>query len=612
VFDLFARHFEAAETDDPLSRIQYVDIKTYLVDDILTKVDRASMAVSLEVRVPLLDHVFMERMARIPSRLKLRGREGKYIFKRALEARLSRDTLYRRKMGFSVPLADWWRGELRGGLRGERAGAGFVLQPASRTGGHARPVAGPAARHARQRLQAVDLVRAREVGRTLRALGAAMHVLYHHRTTGQDAQGIHIQEILRAFRSLGHTTELVSFADRRRRAAPAPPAVNPHAATRREGAHALRTPQTNAIDPAAERTEVPAAGGGERYTALARLRNVALVYELAELAYNIWGFWALAAAVRRRRPAVLYERYSLFNFSGVLVSRLWRIPMLLEVNAPLAYEKEQYEKLVLRRLAYALERWICSSSKRTIVVSTPMRKILAQQGVPDERMVVISNGVNTVEIAAALGRCDVRARYGIGAKLVLGFVGWFKPWHRLDSVIELLAARPAWRERIHLLLVGDGPETPALRALVQAHGLETSVTFTGPVGRETIYDHIDAFDVALQPHVTDYASPMKIFEYLALGKCVVAPDLENIREILDHGVDALLFHAGDAADMGRAIEVLVNDPERVQRMGEAARHKIEARRYFWVENARRALAAAGLDPGPATASAPAPQPALRD
>ena len=113
VFDLFARHFEAAETDDPLARIQYVDIKTYLVDDVLTKVDRASMAVSLEVRVPLLDHVFMERMARMPSNLKLRGREGKYIFKRALESRLSSDILYRRKMGFSVPLADWWRGELR-------------------------------------------------------------------------------------------------------------------------------------------------------------------------------------------------------------------------------------------------------------------------------------------------------------------------------------------------------------------------------------------------------------------------------------------------------------------------------------------------------------------
>ena len=113
VFDLFARHFEAADTDDPLARIQYVDIKTYLVDDILTKVDRASMAVSLEVRVPLLDHVFMERMARMPSNLKLRGREGKYIFKKALEARLPAEVMYRKKMGFSVPLAEWWKNELR-------------------------------------------------------------------------------------------------------------------------------------------------------------------------------------------------------------------------------------------------------------------------------------------------------------------------------------------------------------------------------------------------------------------------------------------------------------------------------------------------------------------
>jgi len=119
------------------------------------------------------------------------------------------------------------------------------------------------------------------------------------------------------------------------------------------------------------------------------------------------------------------------------------------------------------------------------------------------------------------------------------------------------------------------------------------------VGREQIYDHIDAFDVALQPHVTDYASPMKIFEYLALGKCVVAPDLENIREILTHGEDALLFRPGDPADMGRAIEVLANDPQRVQRMGQAARRKIEDRRYYWIDNARRALVAAGLEPRPA-------------
>jgi glycosyltransferase involved in cell wall biosynthesis len=135
------------------------------------------------------------------------------------------------------------------------------------------------------------------------------------------------------------------------------------------------------------------------------------------------------------------------------------------------------------------------------------------------------------------------------------------------------------------------------------------VTLTGPVGRDLIYDHIDAFDVALQPHVTDYASPMKIFEYLALGKCVVAPDLENIREILTHGRDGLLFRAGDAADMAHAIELLVGDPSRIHAMGAAARRTIEERRYYWVENARRAIAAAGLDPGPAPAEPVAIEPA---
>lgn len=408
---------------------------------------------------------------------------------------------------------------------------------------------------------------------------SAVHILYHHRTTGQDAQGIHIQEILRAFRSLGHTTELVSFADRNTRGGP----------------------------PAAQSVVQAARKGGERYRFLSGLRNLAIVYELAEIAYNVWGLWALVRAVRRQRPALLYERYSLFNVSGVLVAKLFRLPMVLEVNAPLAYEKETYEKLALRRLAYAAERWICSHSTRTIVVSTPMKNILVSQGVPEARLLVVSNGVNTVEIASALGRCDVRGKHGIGAKLVLGFVGWFKPWHRLDAVIELLASRPGWRGKIHLLLVGDGPEAARLQALVHARGLEGAVTFTGPVGREQIYDHIDAFDVALQPHVTDYASPMKIFEYLALGKCVVAPDLENIREILTHGEDALLFKPGDAADMGRAIEVLANDPQRVEAMGRAARRKIEARRYYWIENARRALAAAGLDAGsPVTLPEPAP------
>jgi len=111
--EVLREHYRRAQTDDLLSRIQYVDIKTYLVDDILTKVDRASMANSLEVRCPLLDHKLMELIARMPSSLKLRNGQGKYIFKKALEHVLPAPILTRKKKGFAMPVAEWFRGELK-------------------------------------------------------------------------------------------------------------------------------------------------------------------------------------------------------------------------------------------------------------------------------------------------------------------------------------------------------------------------------------------------------------------------------------------------------------------------------------------------------------------
>jgi asparagine synthase (glutamine-hydrolysing) len=111
--DVFRHYYDRADTDDLLSRIQYLDIKTYLPDDILAKVDRASMAVSLEVRAPLLDHHLMSLTAAMPSFLKLRGREGKYIFKKALAGVLPDEILYRNKQGFAVPLKRWFRRELK-------------------------------------------------------------------------------------------------------------------------------------------------------------------------------------------------------------------------------------------------------------------------------------------------------------------------------------------------------------------------------------------------------------------------------------------------------------------------------------------------------------------
>jgi len=112
-YDVLGIHFQKNQNPDVTTRAQYADIKTYMTEDILVKVDRMSMAHSLEVRSPILDHKLMEFAGRLPSRLKLNGRESKYIFKKMNENRLSADILYRKKQGFSIPLAAWMRGELK-------------------------------------------------------------------------------------------------------------------------------------------------------------------------------------------------------------------------------------------------------------------------------------------------------------------------------------------------------------------------------------------------------------------------------------------------------------------------------------------------------------------
>jgi asparagine synthase (glutamine-hydrolysing) len=131
--DVFRRHARTCPAEDPLSLVQYLDFKTYLPGDILVKVDRASMAHSLEVRCPILDYTYVDWVSGLPPGLKLRQGEGKYIFKKALEPLLPHDILYRRKMGFAVPLAAWLRGPLRDRVRerllGERADQGGIFAP---------------------------------------------------------------------------------------------------------------------------------------------------------------------------------------------------------------------------------------------------------------------------------------------------------------------------------------------------------------------------------------------------------------------------------------------------------------------------------------------------
>jgi glycosyltransferase involved in cell wall biosynthesis len=392
-----------------------------------------------------------------------------------------------------------------------------------------------------------------------------MKILYHHRTRAGDAQGIHIAEIQRAFRHRGHEVAEVAL-----------------------------------VEAGAEARADEKGGSARGLAGIASRLAEALplpAKEALELAYNAVAYRRLSSAIRRLRPDFLYERYSANTFAGLAAARRHGVPFVLEVNSPLALEKAEHDGLFFKRLTRSVERRLCSGADVTIAVTRVLAGILEDEGVPPGKVVVMPNGVRREFGARCRTGTDGEAfRRNLGIPpdaVVAGFVGWFRAWHGLERMLEA-AASPEWREAgIHLVLAGDGPAMPALRAMRTELGLEERVFLCGTVPRDEVESALAAFDIAVQPAVTSYACPMKVIEYMASGLAIVAPGSDNVRELLVDEETALLCAGSSIPSMPSTEDLrdgvlrLARDPELRRRLGAAARRALLDRGYLWEENARR-------------------------
>ncbi|HJM57416.1 MAG TPA: glycosyltransferase family 4 protein [Planctomycetota bacterium] len=381
-----------------------------------------------------------------------------------------------------------------------------------------------------------------------------MRILYHHRTQAEDGQAVHIRSLIEAFRAEGHE-------------------VHEEALVRRTGS----APQPK-----------PDAGGSGAWSALGRLPRFAR--ELAEYAYSVPARRRLIRAGEEFKAQLLYERYAFGNTSGVSASRRLGVPMVLEVNSPMVLELSKTRGLSFPRLANRTERWTFQEADRVCVVTHVLADMLKEMGVAEERLFVTPNGVHP-ESYADPDPAGARKALGIEAVTgpVLGFVGYYRPWHRLDLVVDRLGAREL--VDAHLVLIGEGPAEEELRRQAQARGVAERVHFVGPRAHSEIPALLPAFDVGLVPAINPYASPLKLHEYMAAGLPSVAPDQPNLREVLTPGEEALLFSPGDVDGLCAALAALVSDADLRARMGERARETLVARDLTWRGNARRVLAA---------------------
>ena len=314
--------------------------------------------------------------------------------------------------------------------------------------------------------------------------------------------------------------------------------------------------------------------------------------ELRRILYN----QELADNLNRRfdgnAPDFIYERASLYGTAGVVLARELNVPLLLELNAPLAVEQAAYRGAGLGELAAQAERWTLSRADAVLAVSAPLRDHALALGADAARVHVFPNGVDPTLFQPGPPEASVRARLGLDAGQVLGFVGGLRPWHGVEVLPELVERLVKRHRKLQLMVVGDGQLRPLLEESFGKKNLLERVVFTGTLAHEEVAAVIRQFDVALAPYPeldhAFYFSPLKIFEYMACGVSVVAANIGQIAEIVQDGKTGLLYPSGDVDALADACHRLLGNPRLRQTLGRAAA-KLVHTHYTWDRNAGRAV-----------------------
>jgi glycosyltransferase involved in cell wall biosynthesis len=302
----------------------------------------------------------------------------------------------------------------------------------------------------------------------------------------------------------------------------------------------------------------------------------------------------LRAALERHGPFdLVYERYSLWSFAGMEMARAWDVPGLLEVNAPLIEEQAEHRGLVNRAGAERVAQRVFAAATTLIAVSREVAAYLGRQPAACERIHVIPNGVDPTRFPV-----DCPPAHSRGATdFVVGFVGSLKRWHGLTLLVEAFALARRRASNFRLLMIGDGPERASLESDVRARGLAGDVSFTGAVAPEAVPGLLASVDVAVAPYpaiARFYFSPLKVYEYMAARRAIVASRVGQLEELLKDGDHALLCPPGDTAALAEALLRLEGDPALRNRLGRAARALV-VRDHTWEGVARRVLALASAE-----------------
>lgn len=273
---------------------------------------------------------------------------------------------------------------------------------------------------------------------------------------------------------------------------------------------------------------------------------------------------------------MVYERYSLWSFAAMEFAKHEGIPGVLEVNSPLIDEQLNYRSLINEAEARRASDQCFRHASSVITVSDQVAEKIFDNYPVRSKTTTIPNGVNCQKFSTTS-----TAKTGDAEAVSIGFVGTLKPWHGVSILLEAFSAVHAENPNVSLTIVGDGPEKEALQQQLRAftESAQQAITMVGAIPHAEIPRAVSGFDIAVAPYpaISDfYFSPLKILEYMASGRSVVASRIGQINDLVQHDVTGCLVEPGCPEDLAKTLLGLVKDPDTRSSLGSAASQYVRA------------------------------------
>ena len=310
------------------------------------------------------------------------------------------------------------------------------------------------------------------------------------------------------------------------------------------------------------------------------------ISELEEVEYNGPLYAYLNQAFPN--PDLVYQRYGRNNYAGLQYARSRSVPFILEYNGSEVWMSRNWgHPLRYERLSEMIESFVLRNADLVVGNAEAFRQELEGRGVDPKRIIIIPNGVDSERFSPSIDGTRVRDRLLVkDTDVLVSFVGSFGPWHGAEVLAQSIKETVSHNKNLKFMFVGTGERLSRVKEVVTDDGVNDYALFTGFVSRGDIASYLAASDILVSPQVPNpdgtpfFGSPTKLFEYMAMGKAIVASRLDQLGKILKDGEDALLFEPGDPHELAETVLTLAENSDLRNRLGRNAREKV-IKEFSW-------------------------------